>query len=188
MTEPMVRELIEQEGWSEEVARLRLQDEDLWLLHPGQRFDEDLQGKEGVLMWEEASAVARTIADGVSNGPGTIQASPAITMLVWDAVERAEEALARTRRRAGNPEMRSTVFGEVLAELLEKREIPVTPFRVGKLAEEAGLDGWKVINRMANAGAEYAGPLDGLAEALDLSETEMMELAEAFTLERRDSA
>ncbi len=107
MTEQIMRELIEEEGVSEEVVRLRLQDEDLWLLHPGQRFDEDLQGEEGVRLWEEAAQVARTIADGVSNGPGTIQASPAITMLVWDAVERAEEALARTRRRAQDEE-RST--------------------------------------------------------------------------------
>ncbi len=87
-----------------------------------------------------------------------------------------------------HPEMRNTVFGEVLAELLEKRGLEVTPFKVGKLAEEAGLDGWKVINRMASADAEYAGALGGLAEALDLSEPEMMELAQAYTLEQRNSA
>ena len=55
--------------------------------------------------------------------------------------------------------LRTTAFGEVLAELLEKREIPVTPFQVGKLAEEAGLDGWAVINRMANPDAENFGHL-----------------------------
>ncbi|MBA2713725.1 MAG: hypothetical protein H0U55_09270 [Rubrobacteraceae bacterium] len=100
MTEQVMRELIEEEGVSEEVARLRLQDEDLWLLHPGQRFDEDLQGEEGVRLWEEAAMVAQTVADTVSNGPGTIQASPAVTMLVWDVAIRAEEALARARQRA----------------------------------------------------------------------------------------
>jgi hypothetical protein len=100
MTEPMVRELIEQEGWSEEVARLRTRDEDLWLLHPGARFDEDLTGEEGVRLWEEAAQVAQTVADTVSNGPGTIQANAAITMLVWDAAERAQVALARARLRA----------------------------------------------------------------------------------------
>jgi hypothetical protein len=85
-----------------------------------------------------------------------------------------------------HPEMRSTVFGEVLAALLETREIPVTPFRVGKLAEDAGLDGWKVIDRMAStATGNSAGYLNGLAEALDLSEPEMMELAEAYALEQR---
>ncbi|MBA2715359.1 MAG: hypothetical protein H0U55_17640 [Rubrobacteraceae bacterium] len=100
MTEQVMRELIEEEGVSEEVARLRMRDEDLWLLHPGQRFDEDLQGEEGVRLWEEAAEVAQTVADTVSNGPGTIQAGPAVTMLVWDAAARAREALRRARRRA----------------------------------------------------------------------------------------
>ncbi len=99
MTDQVMRELLEDEGLPEEAARLRLQDRDLWLLHPGARFDEDLQGEEGVRLWEEAAAVARTVADSISNGPGTIQASPAITMLAWDAAARAEEALARARRR-----------------------------------------------------------------------------------------
>jgi hypothetical protein len=99
MTEQVMRELLEEEGLSEEVARLRLQDEDLWLLHPGQRFDEDLQGEEGARLWEEAAQVAQTVADTVSNGPGTIQANAAITMLVWDAAERAQVALRRARLR-----------------------------------------------------------------------------------------
>ena len=77
-----------------------------------------------------------------------------------------------------------TAFGRVLAELLEARSLPVTPARVGLLAEDAGLDGWKVINRMASADAEDAGRLDGLAEALDLSEPEKMRLALAYAMER----
>ncbi len=83
-----------------------------------------------------------------------------------------------------HPEMRNTVFGEVFAELLEARGLPATPFKVGLLAERAGLDGWKVLNRMADAGAEYPGPLDGLADELDLSEPEKMRLAFAHTFER----
>ena len=43
--------------------------------------------------------LAQAVADTVSNGPGTIQANPAITQLVWDVAERAEEALRRTRLR-----------------------------------------------------------------------------------------
>ncbi len=88
-----------------------------------------------------------------------------------------------------HPEMRNTMFGEVLAELLEERDLSVTPFKVGKLAEDAGLDGWKVIGRMADADADdagyLAGRLDGLADALDLSEPEMMRLALAYTFEDR---
>jgi hypothetical protein len=84
-----------------------------------------------------------------------------------------------------HPEMRQTAFGEVLAELLEARDLPVTPFKVGKLAEDAGLDGWKVINRMADADAEDTGHLGGLADALGLSESEKIQLAFAYTFERR---
>jgi hypothetical protein len=84
-----------------------------------------------------------------------------------------------------HPEMRNTVFGQVLAELLEARDLPVTPFAVGKLAEENGLDGWRLINRMADADVEDAGHLDGLAAALQLTRAEMVQLAFAYSFERR---
>ena len=84
-----------------------------------------------------------------------------------------------------HPEMRQTVFGEVLAELLEARGLEVSPFAVGKLAEDAGLDGWKVLGRMADTGAEDAGYLDGLAATLELSAAERMELALAYSMEQR---
>ena len=84
-----------------------------------------------------------------------------------------------------HPEMRNTVFGEVLAELLEKRGLEVTPFKVGKLGEQSGLDGWKLINRMADAGNEPPGYLDGLAATLGLSAAERMELALAYSMEQR---
>jgi hypothetical protein len=82
-----------------------------------------------------------------------------------------------------HPEMRNTAFGEVLAELLEKRGVEVTPFKVGKLAEDAGLDGWALINRMANPNAGFVGYLEGLAAALELTEPEKMKLALAYTFE-----
>ncbi len=83
------------------------------------------------------------------------------------------------------PELKNTVFGEVFAEMLEARGLPVTPFKVGKLAEDAGLDGWKVLDRMAAAGTGYAGTLDGLVVALDLTRPEMKDRAFAFTFEER---
>ena len=83
-----------------------------------------------------------------------------------------------------HPEMKNTVFGEVLAELLEVREIPVTPATVGKFAEDAGLDGWAVIHRMADADAEHVSYLDRLADALNLSRSERLCLAYAYTYER----
>ena len=81
--------------------------------------------------------------------------------------------------------MRKTVFGEVLASLLEARGLEVTPFAVGKLAEEGGLDGWKVINRMADADNPSPGPLNALVTRLGLTEAEMRELARAYALEER---
>jgi hypothetical protein len=44
-----------------------------------------------------------------------------------------------------HPEMGNTAFGEVLAELLEKRGVEVTPFKVGKLAEDAALEAVGII-------------------------------------------
>ena len=84
-------------------------------------------------------------------------------------------------------DLRNTAFGEVLAELLKKRGMPVTPFRVSKLAEEAGLDGGKVLNRMVREDAEDPGPLNRLAAILGLSEAEKMELAYAYAFEKRAS-
>jgi hypothetical protein len=98
MTE-QIRELAEETGIGEEDARARLQDADLWLLPPGQRFDEELQGEEGVHQWEEAAIVARTAADMVSGEAGTVKASAALTQLLWDTALRAEEALERARQR-----------------------------------------------------------------------------------------
>jgi hypothetical protein len=84
-----------------------------------------------------------------------------------------------------HPEMKNTVFGEALCGLLEDRGLEVTPFAVGQLAEAAGQDGWAVINRMASPGAGYAGYLNGIAAALNLSAAEMMELGLAYTFEVR---
>ena len=84
-----------------------------------------------------------------------------------------------------HPELQNTVFGEVFVELLETRGLAATPFEIGLLAENAGLDGWKVLDRMAGAGTGYAGPLDGLASALDLTRPERKDLAHAFTFEER---
>ena len=69
--------------------------------------------------------------------------------------------------------MRNTVFGEVLTEVLEERGLSVTSATVRRLAQDAGLAEQKLINRMARAGADGPGPLDDLAEALDLSEEAM---------------
>lgn len=106
-----MRYLLDEVGISEEAARIRLQDEDLWVLDIGARFDDELTGEEGVRMWEEAATAARAAADAISNGPGTIEANPAITQLVWDANVRAQEALRRAREREATPESEKDRFG-----------------------------------------------------------------------------
>ena len=97
-----IRTLVEEDGITEEEARLRLRDDDLWVLPPHARFDEEFTGEKGVRMWEDAVTLAQAAANAVSNGPGTIQANPAITQLVWDVADRAEEALRRARERYRN--------------------------------------------------------------------------------------
>lgn len=113
MTEQEIKYLTDTVGLSEEAARLRLRDEDLWLLRPDGRFDEELVGEEGVRAWEEAVTLAHAIGNMVSNGPGTIQANPAITQLVWDADARAQEALRRARERS----RRVTILKEAVVQL-----------------------------------------------------------------------
>src|SRR5215212_2825614 len=81
--------------------------------------------------------------------------------------------LRAKEEKVEHPEMRNTVFGEVLTEVLEERGLSVTSATVRRLAQDAGLAEQKLINRMARAGADGPGPLDGLAEALDLSEEAM---------------
>ena len=97
-----MRYLLDEVGISEEAARIRLQDEDLWILDIGARFDDELQGEEGARMWEEAAIIAHSIGNIANNGPGTIQANPAITTLIWDLSARAREALRRAQERAAD--------------------------------------------------------------------------------------
>ncbi len=93
------------------------------------------------------------------------------------------------RRNVDYPELKNTVFDEAFAELLEARGLPVTPFKVGLLAEDAGLDGWAFIDRMASADSRSLAHLDlRLADNLDLDKPEMEDLACAFTFEERRKA
>ncbi len=91
----------------------------------------------------------------------------------------------RRNVEAGTAALRNTAFGEVVCELLEKRGIEVSPFRCGKTAEEAGLDGWAFINRMADTDNDELYGLSGLEDRLDLEEGEMWDIARAYAYEVR---
>jgi hypothetical protein len=91
-------------------------------------------------------------------------------------VERTEERMT-TETRSG--------FGEVLAELMEKRRIPATPGNMFELAADAGLDPGEFMARVAGSMDAHAGSLTGLADVLELDTPEKETLAVAYTFERR---
>jgi hypothetical protein len=81
-------------------------------------------------------------------------------------------------------EVRS-VFGEVLAELMEAREIPATEEQIGELAATSGLDPDDFIARVRGELVEHVGHLEELAVALGLSVTERVVLCIAYAFEKR---
>ena len=84
-------------------------------------------------------------------------------------------------------EMKNTIFGEVLAELLEARDMPpVIPYVRG-LMKRTGTDTDKLIARIEGEWAGHPGDatMAALSERLELSERERLELAYAMTFEGR---
>jgi hypothetical protein len=63
--------------------------------------------------------------------------------------------------------LQQSAFGRVLTELLEERGYIVSPAKVRLLAERSGLEGSRVVGRMANAQARHVGNMTGLADALE---------------------
>jgi hypothetical protein len=81
-------------------------------------------------------------------------------------------------------EMRNTVFGEVLCELFESRDLLLTPAAVEEYASACGCEGEAVVNRMASTD-EGCGALDGLADDMELTTEEMKDLANAAAYDKR---
>jgi hypothetical protein len=78
-----------------------------------------------------------------------------------------------------------SVFGEVLAELLESRGIPATEENIRELAIAGGLDPDLVLARVSGETDEHVGAFTRVAKNLELSMDEMLELAWAYTLGER---
>lgn len=92
-----LRYLTERVGVTEEEARLMLRDEDLWIIDPATRYDPELEGEEGVKLWEGVVNLAEGFAELAANRIDLT--NPAATQLIHDAAARAREALRRARER-----------------------------------------------------------------------------------------
>ena len=75
-------------------ARLRLADDDLWILEPEVRFG--LEGEEAVHQWTQAVAFMNGLANMAADTP---MLNDATRQLLWDAAARGREALRRARER-----------------------------------------------------------------------------------------
>jgi hypothetical protein len=101
--------------------------------------------------------------------------------------ERMMEQMTRREpptREEQREQLRGSAFGRVLTELLEERGYTVTPGEIGLLVERVGMDGWRVIDRMADAEARYVGRnMKHLADKLELDQDERERLARALAFE-----
>jgi hypothetical protein len=77
-----------------------------------------------------------------------------------------------------------SVFGEVLAELMEARGIPATEEEIVALGERSGLDGKRLLRDTTEVrGRRRRQNLTGLADELGLTEPEKARLAVAYVFE-----
>ena len=90
-----VEHLMNEQGLSREYAERVMEDEDLWLLMPEQRFA-FLESEEDVRQWELAHDFAKSLDHGFLDSKAI---NDATRQLLWDMNRRAEEALRRARLR-----------------------------------------------------------------------------------------
>ena len=78
-----------------------------------------------------------------------------------------------------------TVFGQVLAEYLERQGFPADDKGMRNLAISAGLDNPEgFLRRVRGEDMDYMPPIGPVADLLGLSEPEMLRLAMAYHFER----
>jgi hypothetical protein len=78
-----------------------------------------------------------------------------------------------------------TVFGQVLAEYLERQGFPADDEGVRNLAISAGLESPEgFLRRVRGEDMDYMPPIGAVADLLGLSEPEMLRLAMAYHFER----
>ena len=78
-----------------------------------------------------------------------------------------------------------TVFGQVLAEYLERQGFPADDEGVRNLAISAGLENPEgFLRRVRGEDMDYMPPIAPVADLLGLNEPEMLRLAMAYHFER----
>jgi hypothetical protein len=78
-----------------------------------------------------------------------------------------------------------TVFGQVLAEYLERRGFPADDKGVRNLAASAGLENPEgFLRRVRGEDMDYMPPIAPVADLLGLNEPEMLRLAMAYHFEK----
>jgi hypothetical protein len=85
-----------QQGIDRRDAELRVVDLDLWIADPMGLYG--LEGEDAVEQWADAARYARAQVEMVSHYVGF---SDAVKQLVFDAQDRAQEALRRASARLG---------------------------------------------------------------------------------------
>jgi len=91
-----IAHLMKEQGRSREEAERIMEDEDLWLVIPEQRFTY-LDNEEDVREWEAAYEFAYSLSSGFTECKAI---NDATRQLLWEMQGRAEEALRRARERA----------------------------------------------------------------------------------------
>ncbi len=91
-----VEHLVKNMGLSREYAERVMEDEDLWLQVPEQRFA-FLDPEEDVRQWEAAYDFASSLANGFMESDVLNYATQ---QLLWEMRTMAQEALRRARERA----------------------------------------------------------------------------------------
>ena len=92
----MFEYLIGPVGVSPEEAERILDDDDLFLTHPGTRYG--YEPRDAIRVWAEAQGKLNHLSEAASNGD--VLGNTGVSMLLWDAASRAEELRRRTRERA----------------------------------------------------------------------------------------
>jgi hypothetical protein len=85
-----------------------------------------------------------------------------------------------------NTNTRATAFGRVLGALMEKRGMPAESEEMKALFDRSGLDGEKLLSRVAGEDVPDLGPLTGLDREMGLSERELQTVAMAYVYEEDD--